>query len=120
MNIKAYIYATALIAMMSGYWSVLPYDFALAETADKNPAEKSQKSAGGPAKQQGAPSKGGKVMGRHQMVGTVEDIDSQKGIVDLKTEVGELKLHFPPSSLTNIKKGDQIQVQLSFNIANKQ
>jgi len=134
MNIKAYIYTIAVAAIMGGYCSLLPYNSALAQTSDKGPAEKSEKSeksTGGSASggaqssmhergHKGTPAKGGKVMGSHQMVGTVEDIDTQKGIVDLKTAEGDLKLHFPPKAVANIKKGDEIQVQLSFSTVNKQ
>jgi hypothetical protein len=55
------------------------------------------------------------LMGTHKMSGTIEDIDKEKGVVDLKTEVGDLKLHFPPQSLTDVKEGDRIEVQLGFN-----
>jgi hypothetical protein len=134
MKIKAYIYTTAVAAIMSGYCSLLPYNSALAQTSDKSPAEKSQKSeksTGGSAsggaqssmherEHKGTAAKGGKAMGSHQMIGTVEDIDTQKGIVDLKTAEGDLKLHFPPKAVANIKKGDEIQVQLSFSTVNKQ
>ena len=133
MKIRASLYTIAVAAIVGGYCSLLPYNSALAQTSDKSPAEKSQKSeksTGGSAsdgaqssmqgEHKGAPTKGGKAMGSHQMVGTVEDIDTQKGIVDLKTGEGDLKLHFPPKSVANIKKGDQIQVQLSFSTVNKQ
>ncbi len=59
----------------------------------------------------------GKAAGAHSMKGTVEDLDTQTGMVTLKTNEGELKLHFPPKSLAQIKKGDQIQVHLSFTPA---
>lgn len=58
---------------------------------------------------------GGDLMGTHKMSGTIEDIDKEKGIVDLKTSEGDLKLHFPPQSLADVKEGDQIEVQLGFN-----
>ena len=161
MKIKASIYTIAVAAIVGGYCSLVPYNSALAQTSDKSPAEKSQKSeksSGGDAstgaqstepegkgapttggsekstgggasggaqssmhgEHKGTPAKGGKAMGSHQMVGTVEDVDTQKGIVDLKTGEGDLKLHFPPKAVANLKKGDQIQVQLSFNTVNKQ
>ena len=41
---KAYIYTIAVAAIMGGYCSLLPYNSALAQTSDKSPAEKSQKS----------------------------------------------------------------------------
>lgn len=58
----------------------------------------------------------GKKMGTHSMSGTVDDIDSETGIVDLKTDVGVLKLHFPPKSLANVKKGDKLKVSLGFAV----
>lgn len=57
---------------------------------------------------------GGDLTGTHKMSGTIEDVDKEKGIVDLKTSEGDLKLHFPPQSLANINEGDQIEVQLGF------
>lgn len=54
------------------------------------------------------------LQGKHSMMGTVQDIDRQKGLVTLSTAPGPLKLHFPPGSLQKLKKGDRIQVNLSF------
>lgn len=50
--------------------------------------------------------------GVHRMSATVIDFDRETGIVDLKTSVGELKMHFPPAALTGLKKGDAVQLQL--------
>ena len=50
--------------------------------------------------------------GVHRMSATVVDFDLETGIVDLKTDVGELKVHFPPAALTGLKKGDAVQLQL--------
>ena len=71
----------------------------------------------GDRQKQGAANTGttGKALGSHQMTGTVEDLDTETGIVDVKTEVGMLKVHFPPKSLQNMKKGDRINLRLSFN-----
>lgn len=52
--------------------------------------------------------------GVHRMPATVVDFDKETGIVDLKTDVGELKVHFPPAALTGLKKGDAVQLQLGF------
>lgn len=52
--------------------------------------------------------------GVHRMPATVIDFDRETGIVDLKTDVGELKVHFPPAALTGLKKGDAVQLQLGF------
>lgn len=56
----------------------------------------------------------GGLQGKHSMMGTVQNIDRQKGFVTLNTDHGPLKLHFPPGALQKLKKGDRIQVNLSF------
>ena len=53
--------------------------------------------------------------GQHTMSGTVTTIDHQSGAVGLNTDAGELKLHFPPTSLQNVKEGDTITVSLAFH-----
>jgi hypothetical protein len=55
--------------------------------------------------------------GRHTMEGEVTRIDSTKGIVSVKTAEGTMDLHFPPSALANIKKGDRIAVELALKPA---
>ena len=52
--------------------------------------------------------------GKHTMTGTVSQLDQSTGKLTLDTETGQLKLHFPPSSLQRVKEGDQITVQLAF------
>lgn len=59
----------------------------------------------------------GQTIGQHTMKATVEDVDTKTGIVDVKTEVGELKLHFPPQAAAKLKKGEDIQVQLGYQPA---
>ncbi len=85
-----------------------------ASAGDKNKDQTSSSSeySAGASTSGGA---GGDLMGTHKMSGTVEDIDKESGIVDLKTAEGDLKLHFPPQSLANVNEGDQIEVQLGFN-----
>ena len=58
---------------------------------------------------------GGKrgMKGSHTMSGTVTTVDHQTGLVSLNTDVGELKLHFPPPSLQNVKEGDTVTVSLA-------
>lgn len=58
-----------------------------------------------------------KIEGKHTMSGTVTDIDKKTGIVGLKTAEGDLKLHFPPKSLANVKEGEELQVQMGFSPA---
>ena len=55
--------------------------------------------------------------GRHTMEGEVTRIDSTKGTVSVKTAEGTMDLHFPPSALANIKKGDRIAVELALKPA---
>jgi len=54
-------------------------------------------------------------MGKHDMTGTVEKIDHAKGMIQLKTDVGTLNLHFPPPSIKDLKMGDAITVSLSYS-----
>lgn len=53
-------------------------------------------------------------IGKHDMTGTIEKIDPAKGLVELKTDVGTLNLHFPPAAIKDLKKGDTITVNLSY------
>ena len=55
----------------------------------------------------------GDFVARHTMTGEVTRVDSTKGKVTLKTAEGSLDLHFPPSSLSNVKKGDRLTVELA-------
>jgi hypothetical protein len=59
-----------------------------------------------------------KHQGEHAMSGTVTDIDPQTGKLSLSTEVGDLELHFPPSTLKGVKEGDPLTVYLSFSKGN--
>src|ERR1044071_8046558 len=52
-------------------------------------------------------------MNRHTMDGQVTKVDAKKGWVDVKTSEGSMKLHFPPSALQNVKKGDSVTVELA-------
>ena len=54
----------------------------------------------------------GDMAGRHSMDGQVTKVDAKKGWVDVKTPEGSMKLHFPPSALANVKKGDSVTVEL--------
>ena len=51
-------------------------------------------------------------MGKHSMDGQVTKVDAKKGWIDVKTSEGSMKLHFPPSALANVKKGDSVTVEL--------
>jgi hypothetical protein len=50
--------------------------------------------------------------GRHTMDGRVTKVDAKRGWVDVKTPEGSMKLHFPPPTLDNVKKGDRVTVEL--------
>jgi hypothetical protein len=52
--------------------------------------------------------------GEHSMSGEITDIDRDTGKVTVKTGAGDLDLHFPPQSLANLDKGDNITVHLGF------
>jgi len=49
---------------------------------------------------------------QHTMTGTVTSIDRKTGMLGLKTEAGDLTLHFPPSKMQNIKDGERVTVEL--------
>ena len=65
----------------------------------------------------GTAAAGMKHQGEHSMSGTVTDIDHKTGLLSLKTEAGELELHFPPQALKEVKEGDQLTVHLGFSKA---
>jgi hypothetical protein len=75
----------------------------------KPDAMKTDKSAAGKA--------AGGTRGQHRMTGEVTKIDAAKGNVSLKTDEGDLDLHFPPSALQGIKEGDRVEVQLGIRPA---
>ena len=54
-------------------------------------------------------------MGEHDMTGTVAKLNHKKGTLELKSKPANLRLHFPPESLKDIKNGDKITVHLSFS-----
>ena len=55
--------------------------------------------------------------GRHTMEGEVVSVDQKKGHVTLKTAEGNMQLHFPPSALQQVKKGDRVSVELAMKPA---
>jgi hypothetical protein len=79
----------------------------------KPDATKTDKSAAGkPADKMAGGSRG-----QHKMTGEVTKIDATKGMVSLKTDEGDLDLHFPPSALQGIKEGDRVEIQLAIRPA---
>jgi hypothetical protein len=59
----------------------------------------------------------GTMRGQHRMMGEVKKVDAAKGTVTLKTDEGDLDLHFPPSALQGMKEGDRVEVQLAIRPA---
>jgi Cu/Ag efflux protein CusF len=55
--------------------------------------------------------------GSHKMTGEVTKLDAAKGMVTLKTDEGDMDLHFPPAALQGIKEGDRVEVQLAIRPA---
>lgn len=55
------------------------------------------------------------VMGQHDMMGTVRSVSSN-GIVEVHTDEGNLRVHFPNAS-QHLKKGDKITLRLSYSIS---
>ncbi len=58
---------------------------------------------------------GGMMMGSHKMTGKVENIDHANGMLTLKTGVPDMRLHFPPAAIKDLKNGDTITVELGFS-----
>jgi hypothetical protein len=54
----------------------------------------------------------GGFQGQHTMTGEVTRVDHGNGHLTLRTNEGDLMLHFPPSALTNVKPGDRVSVEL--------
>jgi hypothetical protein len=49
------------------------------------------------------------------MTGTVTAVDHNTGVLSLNTHEGELKLHFPPATVKEVKTGDTLTVSLGFH-----
>jgi hypothetical protein len=79
----------------------------------KSDTSKSPKAAGKMEKSDKSHAAMGEMSGRHTMEGEVTAVDQAKGTMTLKTGEGSLNLHFPPSALANVKKGDHVAVELA-------
>ncbi len=53
-------------------------------------------------------------MGAHSMSGTIDSIDHKTGWITLKTGMGNMTLHYPPSAIKELNKGDKITANLSY------
>ena len=56
----------------------------------------------------------GAEMGKHAMSGTITHIDHKTGFITVRTDLGKLHVHYPPSTIKALKKGEKITVHLSF------
>jgi len=57
------------------------------------------------------------VKGEHDMSGTVKQLDHKTGMFMFQTKGGsELRLHFPPDQLKDVKDGDTLIVHLGFTM----
>lgn len=54
------------------------------------------------------------LMGKHSMGVTIEAIDHKTGFMKLKSGMGEMTIHFPAPTIKDLKKGDKINVNLSY------
>lgn len=54
------------------------------------------------------------MMGTHTMSATVTSVDTKTGMIDVTSEGMALKVHFPPTSLVNVRTGDKIMLHLGF------
>jgi hypothetical protein len=53
--------------------------------------------------------------GKHTMDGKVTKVDAKRGWVDVKTQEGSMKLHFPPPALDSVKAGDSVTIELGMS-----
>jgi hypothetical protein len=57
----------------------------------------------------------GSTSGMHEMPATVISVDHNSGIVEVDSERMKLKVHFPTSTIADLKKGDKIKLQLGYS-----
>ena len=55
-----------------------------------------------------------RMQGRHMMPATITSIDKKTGKVAVNSEGMDLMVHFPPSALADVNKGDEITLFLGF------
>jgi len=55
------------------------------------------------------------VMGMHAMPATVTSVDTKTGIVEADAEGMNLKVHFPPASVADLKTGDKITLHMGYS-----
>lgn len=57
---------------------------------------------------------------QHQVTGEVTEVKQEDGMVSLKAQETDLRLHFPPEAISDLKQGDRITVHLAFAPAGQQ
>lgn len=61
----------------------------------------------------------GNMMGMHMMSATVTEADAKTGIVNVTTDGMALKVHFPPSAMSDLKAGDKITEDIRLLLAER-
>ncbi|NCT68623.1 MAG: hypothetical protein GXC76_13430 [Rhodanobacteraceae bacterium] len=56
-----------------------------------------------------------RVEGMHAMPATVTTVDKQTGLVEVTAEGMNLRLHFPPATVADLKEGDKISVHMGYS-----
>jgi hypothetical protein len=56
--------------------------------------------------------------GMHTMPATVTHADTKTGLVDVMSEGMQLRVHFPPAAMANLKAGDKIGLYMGYSQAN--
>lgn len=57
----------------------------------------------------------GKAMGMHKMPATVTAVDAKTGVVEVTAGGMDLKVHFPPDSMSSLKAGDKITLHMGYD-----
>lgn len=86
------------------------------QVASAGPAPSRAASSSAPASPSASPATG-TTQARHSVTGEVTDVDHAKGRLGVRTDEGDLVLHFPPSAIQNVKQGDRVTVQLGMSPA---
>jgi len=53
--------------------------------------------------------------GMHMMPATVTEVNKETGMVEAKSEGMELKVHFPPAAVADLKEGDKITLHMGYS-----
>jgi Cu/Ag efflux protein CusF len=65
------------------------------------------------------PQEAHQVAASQRVIATVKEVDQSKGLVTLTSADGPMRLHFPPASIKEMKRGDKITAQFAFAKADK-